>query len=455
MKRNIVFLLLILVSFSISPVCGIAQTLSSSDNKQNPQQYGKPFSHVPDRRDVTIYQVNMRVFSKEGNFKGVIARLDSIKALGVNLIYLMPIYPVGILKSTNSPYCVKDYLAINTEFGTMNDLRSLVDGAHKRNMAVMLDWVGNHTSFDNPWAKNKDWYKRDSTGKIISPNGWNDIAQLNFNNADMRATMINDMKYWVLAANIDGFRCDYSDGPPADFWKQAIDALRKIPGHHLLMLAEGQRAANYAAGFDYNFGFNFFEDLEAVYKKNKSIQSIDSLNIANYVGTSDGQQTVRYITNHDVNSSDGTPLELFDGKKGSMAAFVVVAYMKGIPMIYDGQEVGTPYRLKFPFTADKIDWTINPDLTAEYKKIIALRNASNAIRRGTLTSYTNQDVCAFTKQAGAENVLVISNLRNQPVSFSIPANVAATSWKDAFTGSNRKLNRSIDLGPYSYIVLKN
>jgi len=453
MKKNIVFLLLVVIHFSINSIHSYGQQLYSAN--QNPQQYGKPFSHVPDRRDVTIYQVNMRTFSKEGDFKGVIARMDSIKALGVNLIYLMPIYPVGILKSTNSPYCVKDYLDINKEFGTIKDLRSLVDGAHKRNMAVMLDWVGNHTSFDNPWMKNKDWYKRDSTGKIISPNGWNDIAQLNFDNADMRATMINDMKYWVLAANVDGFRCDYSDGPPADFWKQAIDSLRKIPGHHLLMLAEGQRTANYAAGFDYNFGFNFFEDLEAVYKKNKSIQSIDSLNIANYVGTSDGQQTVRYITNHDVNSSDGTPLELFGGKKGSMAAFVVVAYMKGIPMIYDGQEVGTPYRLTFPFTSTKVDWTLNPNVTAEYKKIIALRNASNAIRRGSLTSYTNQDICAFTKEAGAEKVLVISNLRNTPVTFSIPSAVAATSWKDAFTGIKRTMNSTINLEPYSYIVLKN
>ncbi len=455
MKKNIVFLLLVVVQFSINSIHSYGQQLYSANHKQNLQQYGKPFGHVPDRRDVTIYQVNMRVFSKEGDFKGVTAGLDSIKALGTNLIYLMPIYPVGVLKSTNSPYCVKDYLAINTEFGTLQDLRSLVDGAHQRNMAVMLDWVGNHTSFDNPWTKNKDWYKRDSTGKIISPNGWNDIAQLNFNNADMRSTMISDMKYWVLAANIDGFRCDYADGPPVDFWKQAIDSLKSISNHHLLMLAEGQRAANYAAGFDYNFGFNFFEDLEAVYKKNKSVQSIDSLNIANYVGTSDGQQTVRYITNHDVNSSDGTPLDLFGGKKGSMAAFVVVAYMKGVPMIYNGQEVGTPYRLKFPFTSAKIDWTINPDVTAEYKKVIAFRNASTAIRRGKLISYTTADVCAFIKEAGAEKVLVISNLRNTPVTFSIPSAVAATSWKDAFTGIKRTMNSTINLEPYSYIVLKN
>ncbi len=221
------------------------------------------------------------------------------------------------------------------------------------------------------------------------------------------------------------------------------------------MLAEGQRAANYTAGFDYNFGFNFFEDLEAVYKKDKSVQSIDSLNVVNYIGTTDGQQTVRYVTNHDVNSSDGTPLELFSGKKGSMAAFVVVAYMKGVPMIYNGQEVGTPYRLKFPFTSEKINWATNPDVTTEYKKIIAFRNASNAIRRGNLTSYTNQDICAFTKEAGSEKVLVISNLRNKAVTFTVPAAVASASWKNAYTGAKTTLSSTVNLEPYSYIVLKN
>ncbi|RYY26963.1 MAG: alpha-amylase [Sphingobacteriaceae bacterium] len=414
-----------------------------------------PLFQIPDRRDVTIYQVNLRTFSKEGNFKGVIARLDSIKALGANVVYLLPIYPVGVLKSANSPYCVKDYLAVNKEFGTLQDLRTLINYAHKRSMAVLLDWVGNHTSWDNPWIKNKSWYKQDSVGNIISPNGWNDVAQLNFANQAMRLTMIRDMQYWVKATDVDGFRCDYADGPPVDFWKQAIDSLRKKSTHPLLMLAEGQRKANYAAGFDYNFGFNFFENLKAVYNKDKSVRSIDSLNIVNYAGTISGQQTVRYLTNHDVNSSDGTPLDLFGGKKGSMAAFVVVAYMKGIPLIYNGQEVGTPYRLRFPFTADKIDWTLNPDVTAEYKKIIAFRNASSAIRRGKLTSYSTADICAFTKEKGVEKVLVISNLRNKSISFSIPSDVAATIWKDAFTGLQPKLNSTINLEPYSYIVLKN
>jgi glycosidase len=383
---------------------------------QDPVQYGVPYSEMPDRRDVTIYQVNIRAFSKEGNLKGVQVRLDSIKALGVNVIYLMPIYPVGVVKSVNSPYCVKDHTAVNTEFGTLNDLRNLVDAAHSRKMAVILDWVPNHTSFDHLWTSNKSWYLQDGQGNILSPPGmgWNDVAQLNFNNREMRLAMIRAMKYWVYTANVDGFRCDYADGPPVDFWKQAIDSLRGISTHKLLLLAEGKRSAHYSAGFDYNFGFEFFEKLKSIYGKNQSAQQmIDQQNETDYVGATDGQQIIRYITNHDVNSSDGTPLSLFGGKDGSTAAFVVAAYMKSVPMIYNGQEVGTPYKLAFPFTSTRIDWSLNPDMVAEYKKVLAFRNGSEPIRRGTLTSYSNADVCAFTKESGLEKVFVLCNLRNK------------------------------------------
>ncbi|WP_158826834.1 alpha-amylase family glycosyl hydrolase [Mucilaginibacter lacusdianchii] len=450
MKRKLTLLVCILMLTGIRPGLTFGQNSGST-----PSQYNKPYKNVPDRRDVTIYQVNMRTFSKEGNFKGVTARLDSIKALGANVVYLMPVYPVGIVKTANSPYCVKDYVAINTEFGTLNDLRELVDGAHQRKMAVLLDWVGNHTSWDHAWiTTHKDWYKQDSVGKIVSPQGWNDVVQLNFDNQDMRREMISAMKYWIYSANIDGFRCDYTDGPPVDFWKQAIDTLKKISNHRLLMLAEGKRPGNYTAGFDYNFGFTFFENLEAVYKKGKSAKVIDSLNNENYIGATGDQQIVRYLTNHDVNGSNGSAVEIFGGKKGSIAAFVVVAYMKGVPMIYNGQEVGLPYRLVFPFTSAKVDWTLNPDVTAEYKKIIAFRNASTAIRRGKLTSFTTDDVCAFTKQDGGKKVLVISNLRNIPLTFTLPAGLA-TTWRDAFTGAKTTLNSTIKLEPYSYLVLKN
>jgi glycosidase len=454
LTRTIIFSILVI---GLHPLVSTAQNAKQQFVQEYIPQYGTPFSGVPDRRDVTLYQVNMRAFSSEGNFKGVSARLDSIKALGINVIYLMPVYAVGKSKSTNSPYCIQDYKAVNPEFGALEDLRALIARAHKRNMAVLLDWVANHTSFDNPWTGNKSWYLQDSVGNIISPPGmgWNDVAQLNFKNADMRLAMINVMKYWILTANADGFRCDYADGPPIDFWKQALDTLRDIKSHKLLMMAEGRKSELYGAGFDFNFGFHFFEKLKRIYARNLSVLSIDSLNVSDYKGTSNGQQIIRYLTNHDVNSSDGTPLELFGGEKGSMAAFVVAAYMKSVPMIYNGQEVGTPYRLVFPFTSKDIDWTLNPQITAEYKKVIAFRNRSNAIRRGELTSFSNNDVCAFTKKQYDEKVLVISNLRNRTIDYTLPGDLVNSKWIDVMKGGVVEVSKKITLAPYTYLVYKN
>ena len=421
------------------------------------KQYGRPFRDVPDRRDVAIYQVNMRAFSAAGNFAGVAARLDSIKDLGVNVIYLMPIYPVGIEKSVNSPYCVRDYLAINTEFGDLADLRALVDGAHKRNMSVILDWVGNHTAWDNVWmADHRDWYKQDAAGKVVPAGfGWTDVAQLDFTKTAMRQAMIAAMKYWVFAANIDGFRCDYADGPPEDFWKQAIDTLRAIKTHKLLFLAEGSRNGNFTAGFDYNFGFHFFENLESIYNKGKSVLSIDILNYSDYKDAADGQQMVRYTTNHDVNGSDGTPLKLFGGKEGSMAAFVVAACMKGVPMIYGGQEKGMAQPIPFPFTSVKINWNANQHLTEVYKKIIEIRNQSYAIRRGTLTSYSSADICSFTKIAGKETIFILSNMRDKKIDYNLPDFAAnPAGWTDLMTGRKIMLQQTLPLSAYSYMILR-
>lgn len=436
--------------------CEKSPDIPQNNNNPNndPAQYGTHFAGVPEAPDATIYQVNMRTFSDAGNFQGVTARLDDIKNLGVNVIYLMPIHPIGIVKTVNSPYCIRDYKAINSEFGNLDDLRQLVDGAHERGMAVLLDWVANHTAWDHVWMTNTSWYKKDANGEIISPNGWNDVAQLNFDNFEMRKTMIKAMKYWVLAANIDGYRCDYADGPPADFWKQAIDTLQAISTHKYLMLAEGTRSDHFAQGFDYTFGFRFFEQLKRVYENNQGASSLESFNASEYSGAGPENYVVRYTTNHDVNSSDGTPLELFGGRDGSMAAFVVSAYMKSVPMIYNGQEVGLPYRLTFPFTNTNIDWTLNPDMVAEYKKIIGFRNSSFALRRGVVATFSNANVCAFTKTAGNQTVLVLCNLKNTSTSFSLPAALANTSWNDAFTDASTALGTQITIAPYEYLVLK-
>jgi len=420
-----------------------------------PPQYGTPFAGVPDPRDAIIYQVNMRVFSASRNFQGVIDRLDSIRALGVNVIYLMPIHPVGILKAFNSPYSVRDYLAVNPEFGTLSDLRRLVKEAHNRDMAVILDWVANHTSWDNAWVNNPSWHARNSAGEIIIPRNWTDVAQLNFDNHQMRAAMIRAMKHWVLVANIDGFRADFSDGPPIDFWEQAIDTLRKMPNRELILLAEGTRPESFAAGFDYIFGFNFYWHLKEIFGRGAPVTNLQISNAEESRGAGTMGRVVRYITNHDVNCSDGTPLDLFGGRDGSMVAFVVAAYMKGVPMIYNGQEVGNAHRLSFPFTGRIIDWSRNQDMVEEYKRIIAFRNQSEAIRRGALQKFSSADVGAFTRTLANDTVVVMANFRNREVEFTLPANLVNSNWIDAFTGNPVSVGRSVNLSPFEYIVLKN
>jgi glycosidase len=449
-KQNILFFLLCLALFS----CG-QQSLNTEAENNN---YSKPFDKVPDPRDVSIYQVNPRAFSKEGNLQGIIARLDSVQALGVNVLYLMPIYPIGEVRTVNSPYSIKDYTSVNKEFGTVEDLQALVKEAHARDMAVMLDWVANHTAYDHKWVSNKSWYLQDSAGNIISPpgTGWNDVAQLDFSNGDMRQEMIESMKYWVTTANVDGFRCDYADGPPFGFWEQAIDSLEAMDNRKLLLLAEGSRDDHFKAGFDYIFGFNFFHTLkEEVFGENKSAKLLQEVNQEEYAGAVNGEErTVRYISNHDV-ILDGTPLEVFGGEQGSLAAFIVAAYMKGVPMIHNGQEIGYPERLEF-FSRTPIEWNAaDGDMLPKYKKIISFYNSSEAIRRGELKDLSSNDVVVFTREVGDEKILVFSNLRNKAVNYTVPSELTQTSWEDAFSGANFTVEKEIALEPFEYLVLKN
>ena len=419
-----------------------------------PAQYGTPFTGVPDPRDVTIYQVNIRAFSATHNLQGVSNRLDQIKALGVNTIYLMPVYPVGTLKSENSPYCIRNFDSVGTEYGSLTDLRNVVDGAHSRGMAVILDFVVNQTSWDHPWiTQHPDWYVHDGSGNIVQLSTYTDVAALNFTNTAMRAAIIQSMKGWIYRANLDGFRCDFADNPPIDFWQQAIDTLRNITTHKLLMLAEGTRSANYGAGFDYNFGFTFYGNLKPIIG-GSPVTLIDNANTSEYVGASGTNQIVRYLTNHDVDGSDGAPVSLLGGISGSTAAFVVVAYMKGVPFVYDGTEVAFPTPIVFPFTTVTIDWTINPAVTATYTQIINLRNNSTAIRRGTLASFDNNDICAFTKTAPGDTVFVMVNLRNSAITYPIPAALQNTSWSDGFAGSAEALGTQVTLPAYGFTVLR-
>jgi glycosidase len=454
---NIVYTLLLALAFV---------SCSSSDNDSTPlspyPQYGASFDKMPKKEDAIIYQVNIRAFSEAGTLKGVQDRLTQIQELGANVIYLMPIYPVGKIKASGelgSPYAVKDYKAVNPDFGTLQDLQNLVEEAHKKNMAVVLDWVANHTSWDNAWiTEHPNWYQKNEKGEIIIPPGTNytDVAQLDFNNQEMKNAMIDAMSYWVYTANVDGFRCDYADLVPQGFWTDAITKLRSIKKNQtILMLAEGSKVSHFVSGFDYTFGFNFFSTLEKVFKENKSATTIQDSNATEYANTYDpANRVVRYTTNHDVNLSDGTPLELFGGKKGSVAAFVVAAYLKSVPMIYNGQEIGYAQRLNY-FSRTPINWSAaDTEMLADYKKLIAFRNTSNAIKKGTFTGYSSDAISAFTMINDSEKVLVLSNLTNNTAKYLVPSALKG-NWKDAFTGTSVTVGAEITLEPFQYLILKN
>ncbi|MEY3598605.1 MAG: hypothetical protein RL521_1027, partial [Bacteroidota bacterium] len=231
-------------------------------------QYGLPVDSVPNGRDMVMYEVNLRAFSASGDLQGVLSRIDELDSLGINTIWLMPIHPIGTVNSVNSPYSVKDFKAVGAEFGSLEDLRELTDAAHSKGMFVIMDWVANHTAWDNAWVTaHPDWYTQDANGNIIWPAGtnWQDVADLNYDNNEMRLAMIDALKFWVMEANVDGYRCDHADGVPNDFWQSAIDELRALPNRKLIFLAEGSGVGLLNAGFDMTFGWDFYNGLKNVY----------------------------------------------------------------------------------------------------------------------------------------------------------------------------------------------
>lgn len=443
---------------------------SSCDNNDDDQntddliatsydQYGEEFSNVPQPNDAIIYQVNLRAFSEEGTINAVTERLDYIKDLGVNVLYLMPIYPNGIENSAGglgSPYAVRNYKEVSPEYGSLEDLRNLVEQAHNRDMAVILDWVANHTAWDNVWVnEHPEYYATDENGNMMAPTGtnWNDVIQLDYDNAELQNAMIDAMLYWVYNANIDGFRCDAADFVPEGFWTKAITNIDQIKDQEMLMLAEGSEQRHFRSGFDYIFGFNFFETLEDI-NDGEPATEIQNANAEEYNSVyENSKKVVRYTTNHDVNLTEGTPLELFGGIDGSIASFVVAAYMKSVPMIYNGQEIGYNQRLEF-FSKTPIDWS-QPiqELLEEYKWIIDFRKNSSAIKNGNYTGFSSDNVVAFTMEDDNETVLVLSNVRGEDSSYIISDKLSG-NWQDVKTNSSVSLDGTINLSPYSYMILK-
>lgn len=418
-------------------------------------QYGTPFANVPETEDVVMYEVNMRAYSPQGNLQGVINRLDHIQDLGVNVIWLMPLYTQGQVNSVGSPYCIKDYKAVSPEYGDMNTLRALVDGAHQRGMAVMLDWVANHTSWDNSWMSNPSWYSQDSNGNIIIPPGtnWQDVADLNFNNMAMQDAMIDAMTYWAYEANIDGFRCDYADGVPFDFWQRAIQSIRQIPNREFLFFAEGSRPDHFDAGFDMNFGWTFYGAVENVFD-GYAVNTLFTANTTENNLAPEGKSWVRFTTNHDESAWNMSPITMFGSLDAATTASVVTVYTGGVPLIYGSQEVGTASTVPF-FTNSSINWNANPSMLQDYQDMLRAYNDLPAARRGTLTNLSSTDIYCIQKNYNSESVVVIANVRNTTINFTIPLSLQNSTWINAITGESITLQSTLSLPAYDYLLMTN
>ena len=424
----------------------------------NPKKETKQVAfEMPAVEDIAMYQVNPRVFAPENSLNAVAARIDSIRDLGVNVMWLMPIYPIGIEKGKNSPYCISDYKAIAPEFGTIDDFKHLAQVCHEHGMGIILDWVANHTAWDHPWVKeHPDWYTRDEkTDTIICPQPWNweDVADLNYDNKDMREAMIDAMKFWIVEVGIDGFRCDVADGVPADFWKDAIEQLRAAAGDRkIVMLAEGKNEDNFTVGgFDMNYGWDYKDEIVKVWKGAPASDLIKA-DSAEYANLPAGKVKLRFTTNHD-HSTEATPCVEFTNERGAMAAYVASIFPHGGALIYGSQEVSYPEPINF-FKYVAVDWTANSAIYQEYKELIELYDEHPALRKGKMRAWSDDDVLIFEKTDAEESFLIIVNVRNESKAVRIPESWVGRETKDEVTDNDFKLESTLTLEPFQYLILE-
>lgn len=450
MKKIIPFLLLVLA---------IIPTGCKLSRNTNAVSVSESFV-VPDAADVVLYQINPRVFAPANSLQAVLSRIDSIEDLGVNMLWIMPIYPIGEEKSKNSPYSVRDYKAVAPEYGTIDDLKMLVESCHERGIGVILDWVANHTAWDNVWVKeHPDWYTRDSLGNIIYPPGtdWTDVADLNYNNKEMRAAMIDAMRFWVDSVGVDGFRCDVADQVPYDFWTEAITTLRDAAKpRHLIMLAEGANPENFKAGFDMNYAWEFMRTIAEVMNDKAKVGKLIETDKKEYTDLDRGKFKMRFTTNHDE-STKATPVGQYGGAKASMAAFVATTMLHGGMMIYGSQEVGYPEPINF-FKYVPVDWNANSAMREEYKKLISVYNEHPALRSsGKVIPYDDDEnnILCVDRVLNNDNVLVIVNVRDTPHNINLPGMWANRTAFDLMKNQEITLGSRITLQPYQYYLIYN
>lgn len=374
-----------------------------------------------------LYEVFVRDFSASGDFRGVQAGLDRIEAVGAEVVWLMPIHPIGVQNrkgGLGSPYSIRDYRAVNPDFGTEADFRALVRAVHERGMKLILDWVPNHTAWDHAWVEqHPEYYTRDAAGSMQVPRGedgnptdWTDVAELDYDHPELRQAMISDMRYWLETYDIDGFRVDVAGMVPHAFWREAIPQLRAVKP--ILLLAEWGDPRMHELGFDLTYGWDAYARLKQVWH-GEPAHTFVAGELEDQSRMPAGALRLRFTTNHDETAWDAPPVELFGGSAGARAAFAAMALLPGPPLIYNGQEVESGQTLPL-FEREAVDWDQPAaDRTrAFYHRVIDLSRSHEAFSAGALGALTTTapaDVIAYRRGTA----IVLVNPRPRPLRFTV------------------------------------
>jgi glycosidase len=418
--------------------------------------------HADWTRNMVLYEINVRQFSQEGTFSGVEKALPQLSELGVNVLWFMPIYPIGVKNrkgELGSYYSIKDYMDVNPEFGTMDEFKALVAKAHELGFHVILDWVGNHTSWDNHIAAEfPEWFEKDSTGSFVPPHGfdWTDVIQLDYTAMPLWDYMIGAMKFWVSEVGVDGYRCDFPGLVPEEFWFSATTELNAIKP--VLMLAEDE-AHSYLLerAFDMNYAWAHHHLMNAVASGKRRPAALDSLMQYEMKYYPPDSYRLRFLTNHDENSWNGTIDEKMGDAQKAFAAYLFT--IPGVPLMYNGQEADLDKRLEF-FVRDPIEWK-ETELREFYTRLIHLRTSHPALRHGVEggtfeTLKTNQkNVYAYRRVKDDDEVLVVLNFSKKPLNVMLKDSAVAGSFNDLFTGAKVELSesRAIQLDAWGFLVM--
>jgi len=428
-----------------------------------------------------IYEANIRQYSPQGTFKAFTAEIPKLKKLGIKVIWLMPIHPISEAKRKaegnklvseiedpeerkkylGSPYAVADYTAVNPDMGTLDDFENLVDTAHENGIYVILDWVPNHTGWDHTWiTEHPDYYTKNEAGEITDPLqddgtpwGWTDVADLNYDNVEMRSTMIDAMKFWVTEYNVDGFRCDVAHGVPLDFWQECIPALRNEKD--IFMLAEAELPEIMTNDlFEMSYAWEFHHLLNAIAKGEKSVGALDVYMASRATKWEADDILMQFVTNHDENAWAGPVKERMGDATEAMTALVYC--VPGMPLVYSGQEYDMDYRLSF-FGKDTIPKT-KGNAYPILSKLGTLKNTLKPLDGGKDPASaeriftSNENVFAFRRFKDGQELVYVANLSKDPVEFTFPV---AGNYMDAMKDQTIEIveNETHQFSPWQYLIL--